>query len=193
MTGQEFNIQGVWINKNTGDKIIVRDSFIGDTGMQIITNEGESIDINDFSKNYMQASEEIYDEHGQQIGTQELSDEDLGIEKTYKNDLFAVFDSKEKNKKKSNTHITNKEIKKETKEVSNNYNIIKKFFDKFDTKINIDFNIDWTGIPKEGLVTLISYLDIKEDEISEYIYNNFLDKESLKKVLNDKISDYLKD
>lgn len=193
-TGENFTIQGVWINKNTGEKVIVKDSFIGDTGMQIITNEGALLDINDFSKNYMQASDEIYDESGHQIGTEEIKDEDLGIQKNYKNDLFAVFEGDN-----TSTGIIDKTKYKDTlintpkkQKHSTNYDVINKFFGKFDTKINIDFNIDWTGIPKEGLVTLIEYLDIDEDEISDYIYENFLDKESLRNILSEKISDYLK-
>jgi len=192
-----FDIKGTWINKNTGQKVVIRDAIVGETGMQIITNTGDLLDIDDFSKNYMQASNEIYDENGKQIDVQEVSADDLGVEikSDYKNDLFAVF-GEESNKDNELQKIVDKYEVKESSQtkkekISNNYDIIKKFFDKFDTKIDIDLILTWTDIPKEGLKTLIDYLDVKKEEISEYIYDNYLNKEKIKEILNNKVSDLL--
>lgn len=193
-----FDIKGTWINKNTGNKVIIRDAIVGETGMQIITNTGDLLDIDDFSKNYMQASNEIYNENGEQIDVQEVTGDDLGVEikSDYKNDLFAVF-GEEKNEDTDLKEIVDKyEIKEspqkdKKQKISGNYDIIKKFFDKFDTQIDIDLTLSWTDIPKEGLKTLIDYLDVKKEEISDYVYDNYLNKEKIKEILNNKISDLL--
>jgi hypothetical protein len=192
-----FDIKGEWINKNTGQKVLIRDAIMGENGMDIITATGDILNVDDFSKNYMQASNEVYDENGQQIGVEELSSEDLGINgevkeislgQDYKNNLFAVFGGESNNK---STYNKPKEQKIEKVKTSKNYDIIKKFFDKFDTNIDIDLTITWTDIPKEGLKTLIDYLDVSKEEISEYIYDNYLNKDKVKEILNNKVSDLL--
>jgi len=61
-----FSITGNWMNKNNGQVIFVKDSVIDGDNMLIITNRG-TIDMNTFSNDYIQVSEDVYDNHGNVI------------------------------------------------------------------------------------------------------------------------------
>lgn len=69
-------ISGKWMNKNTGETIIVKNSIIDGDGMVIITNQG-MLNMSEFSKNYIQVSDEIYDESGNVVGNEEMTPESL--------------------------------------------------------------------------------------------------------------------
>lgn len=62
-----FSITGNWMNKNNGQVIFVKDSVIDGDNMLIITNRG-TIDMNTFSNDYIQVSEDVYDNNGNVIG-----------------------------------------------------------------------------------------------------------------------------
>ena len=53
-----MQIQGDWINKNTGQKIHVKNSVIDGDQMIIITNLGQ-LSMDEFSRNYIQVSDDI--------------------------------------------------------------------------------------------------------------------------------------
>lgn len=61
-----FSITGNWMNKNNGQVIFVKDSVIDGDNMLIITNRG-TIDMNTFSNDYIQVSEDVYDNNGNVI------------------------------------------------------------------------------------------------------------------------------
>ena len=67
-----MQIQGEWMNKNTGQKIRVRNSIIDGDQMIIITNMGQ-ISMEEFSRNYIQASDEVYDDEGNVIATEKMT------------------------------------------------------------------------------------------------------------------------
>ena len=67
-----MQIQGEWMNKNTGQKIQVRNSIIDGDQMIIITNMGQ-ISMEEFSRNYIQASDEVYDDEGNVIATEKMA------------------------------------------------------------------------------------------------------------------------
>ena len=65
-------IQGERMKKNTGQKIRVRNSIIDGDQMIIITNMGQ-ISMEGFSRNYIQASDEVYDDEGNVIATEKMT------------------------------------------------------------------------------------------------------------------------
>ena len=94
ITGREFlpendnngmGITGTWMNKRTGQKVNVRQSVQDGDNMIIITDRGQiSMDV--FSRDYIQASDEIYDESGKVIDNKPMEmDEDLGAIMDYEN------------------------------------------------------------------------------------------------------------
>lgn len=61
-------ITGKWINKQTGETVQVRDSVICDNDVSVMLSDGRMISMKDFSTNYYQISEDIYDASGNVIG-----------------------------------------------------------------------------------------------------------------------------
>ena len=94
ITGREFlpednngsmGISGIWMNKRTGQKVNVRQSIQDGDNMIIITDKGQ-ISMEVFSRDYIQASDEIYDESGKVIDNQPMEmDEDLSAIMDYEN------------------------------------------------------------------------------------------------------------
>ena len=67
-----MQIQGDWINKNTGQKIHIKNSVIDGDQMIIITNLGQ-LSMDEFSRNYIQVSDDMYDMNGKIITTNEYT------------------------------------------------------------------------------------------------------------------------
>lgn len=65
-----FSISGKWMNRNNGQVIHVKDSVIDGDNMIIVTNMG-TIDMNTFSNDYIQVSDDVYDASGKVIDNAE--------------------------------------------------------------------------------------------------------------------------
>lgn len=71
--GSEFpmegpDIKGRWINKKTGEEVIVRDTIMSDDTMSVMLSDGRMISMNEFSSLYYQVSDDLYDSNGNVIG-----------------------------------------------------------------------------------------------------------------------------
>ena len=69
-----IGISGRWLNKRTGQTINIRNSVMDGDNMIIITDKGQ-ISMTEFSRDYIQASDDIYDETGKVIGHEEVKPE----------------------------------------------------------------------------------------------------------------------
>ena len=166
-------ITGKWINKKTGQVINVRDSFIeGDNNMILMTDKGQ-LSMEEFTKYYIQASDEMYNENGVVIDTKpvEISD----ITDVNNTDLVAdpiVFNQ--------SSQVKNK---------INNFDLIDKIFKKSSWTPNIDIKIQSKDdFPSKELNMLIDYFDVKIEDISEYIGNYVINQD----LLREQISNYLR-
>lgn len=183
ITGREFlpendnngmGITGTWMNKRTGQKVNVRQSVQDGNNMIIITDRGQiSMDV--FSRDYIQASDEIYDESGKVIDNKPMEmDEDLGAIMDYEN---------------NNTETT---LYAPAPVVNPNDQIIKKVFDKLTSFPEVKVDIQWNDFPEAQINTLVNFLDVKVADISNYIINNYVNSqalsESIDKILKDKLS-----
>ena len=183
ITGREFlpendnngmGITGTWMNKRTGQKVNVRQSVQDGDNMIIITDRGQiSMDV--FSRDYIQASDEIYDESGKVIDNKPMEmDEDLGAIMDYENGNagMPVYES--------------------IPVVNPNDQIIKKVFDKLTSFPKVKVDVQWDDFPEAQINTLVNFLDVKVADISNYIINNYVNSqalsESIDKILKDKLS-----
>ena len=66
-------ISGKWINKNDGSIISIRNTVMDGDNIILITDKGE-LDMNSFSKNYIQVSDETYDNNGNVVSTNDKFD-----------------------------------------------------------------------------------------------------------------------
>lgn len=170
-TGME--ITGTWLNKRNGQKINVRQAIQDGNNMIIITDKGQ-ISMETFSRDYIQASDEIYDESGQVIDNDPMNiDEDLNIIMNYENN-------------------NGKSIINEPAPVINqNDQIIKKVFDKLTSFPEINIEIKWDDFPAAQINTLVNFLDVNIDDISTYIIKNYLNNQKLSEAINNILNDKL--
>ena len=183
ITGREFlpdsgnngmDIAGSWINKRTGQKVNVRQSVQDGDNMIIITDKGQ-ISMEVFSRDYIQASDEIYDESGKVIDSKPMEmDEDLSAIMDYENGNNGM------------------PAYTPTPVVNPNDQIIKKVFDKLTSFPEVKVDIKWDDFPEAQINTLVNFLDVKIEDISKYIINNYVNSqalsESIDKILKDKLS-----
>lgn len=165
-------ITGKWINKLTGKVINVRNTIIDGDNLIIISDAGQ-ITMDEFSRNYIQASDEIYDEGGKIIGREKLEFNPIEQSPIYNDNNKTVQSYKQVNE-------------------SETLKIVKKMFSKIESTPSVTIDVQWDDFPKEQLNTLINFLDIELDEIAEYITKTYINtssisllvKEFLKKNLN---------
>ena len=176
-------INGVWLNKNTGERVTVSNTIIDGNNMIIITDKGQ-IDMNEFSQNFIQASDDIFDESGKVIGNQPINANDIVVANTnnnsqiYHNDIDVIVKS---SKGKTNNL-------KEPDE----YKVLEKFFNKLDNIEDlISIDIDFEKLPIDKLKTLIEYLDIDKEIIAEYMSEKLIDISTIKNIMSNKVEQYL--
>lgn len=169
-------ISGRWINKSTGKVINVRDSFIDDTNnMTLMTDQGQ-ISMDEFTKYYIQASDEVYDTNGKVIETK-VAD----VNEIVESDLVAdPINFRDPNNINYNPQQPVSQI--------NNFDLIDKIFKKTDWKpeLNIKLSSD-TEFPQKELSMLVDYFDVKVEDIAQYIGKYLVNVD----LLNDEISKYL--
>lgn len=61
-------IKGTWISKKTGAEVQVRDCIIAENGMSVMLSDGRMINMDEFSTEFYQISDDIYDSNGNIIG-----------------------------------------------------------------------------------------------------------------------------
>ena len=182
-----MQIQGDWINKNTGQKIHIKNSVIDGDQMIIITNLGQ-LSMDEFSRNYIQVSDDMYDMNGKIITTNEYTQqinknlpkvETLDTQEYIINDKPIDFNNIER------ITITNDEAKATAFTI---IGLIKKVFDKVNAKPEINVTINFNEFPKEQIATLVNFLDVSIDDISNYLYTEYVNentvKEQIKSIIN---------
>lgn len=183
MGGPGMSISGKWYNKRTGRTIMVRDSYFDDAGMQVMTSDGQMINGDEFSRDYIQCDETIYDENGQSTGQSEEIDYDAMFsgmqtstpEMNYAGDTLLKQDA---------------QVIKPTVQVvqPENNPALDKLFSKLDDYPTLDINIKWNKIPISELNMLKNIFDLTNDDIAEYIYNNYCTDVEIKKAISDAIT-----
>lgn len=176
-------ISGKWINRNTGAVINVRDSFIDDSqNMFLMTDKGQ-ISMEEFTKYYIQASDEVYDESGKVIDTKPVDTNEI---KLSNDDEPLTADPIYGGSPMSG--ISAMEVQKPI----NNFELIDKIFKKNESKPTVDLKINWANFPNKELSMLVDYFDVKSDDIaayiSEYLINSDLLEASLTQWLDENLT-----
>ncbi len=173
-------ISGKWINKNDGSIISIRNTVMDGDNIILITDKGE-LDMNSFSKNYIQVSDETYDNNGNVVSTNDKFDISE-ITPNYNETSVNTFDNETFNKLAkgiANTHHqnANSSIHIETTNTSDNFKLIDKVFSKVKHEPSINIDISWIDFPNDKVQMLMDTFDVDKNEISEYIYNKYLNKD----------------
>lgn len=173
-------ISGTWLNKNTGQKITVNNTIIDGDEMVLITSIGQ-LTMNEFTRDYIQVSDDIYNANGEVIDNAPIDNYEVAIQN------YDIEDAlKPKPQNIESTKI--KENKQDTSKVE----IIKKFFEKSNSNNQIlTVNLDLKNCNISELKIIMEYTGITSKDISEYILNEFLDKDQLKEIINTQIDLYI--
>ena len=162
-----IGISGRWLNKRNGQIINIRNSVMDGDNMIIITDKGQ-ISMTEFSRDYIQASDDIYDETGKIIGHEEVKHEDYA-----ENPDWLQIQETINTPRMHNVNQSTKPV------INTNDQIIKKVFDKLTTYPKINVDIKWDDFPEAQIQTLVNFLDISIDDISKYIIKNYVNVEAL--------------
>lgn len=186
---ESLQISGTWMNKYTGDIVRVHNNIIDGDQMILITDKGQ-ITMNEFSDNYIQASEDIYNDQGQIIDHAPVAIDEIKISKPSILDIpIGMTTSNYTQVIKEN----NTEKNKQTEEPES-FKILDKFFNKIDNKENlITIDIDFNILPKEKLETIVDYMDISVEELSQYIAKKIVNTENLPNIIFNKLQYWISD
>lgn len=168
----DMTVQGKWINKRTGQVITARDSVIEGDNMVVMTDIGQ-IDMETFSRDYIQQSDEVYDapqtQNAPGTSVQSIAAEDPTIMTGGVNPLEVPLDQ-----------IPQSTVTVHEKQVTiGHYDMIDKIFVKNETEPKIKFEIEWTDFPAKELQMLVDYFDVSIDDISKYISKKFVNQQAI--------------
>ena len=186
---ESLQISGAWMNKYTGDIIRVHNNIIDGDQMILITDKGQ-ITMNEFSDNYIQASEDIYNDQGQIIDHAPVAIDEIKISQPSILDMpIGMTTSNYTQVIKENNIEKNKQT-----EEPESFKILDKFFNKIDNKENlITIDIDFNILPKEKLETIVDYMDISVEELSQYIAKKIVNTENLPNIIFNKLQYWISD
>ena len=174
----DAQISGKWVNKRTGQVINVRDAIIEGDNMIVISDLGQ-IDMNDFSRDYIQQSDEVYEApkipQAPTATIGEIIKEDPTVVSDGVNPLEVPL-----------TQINNPV--KQSKQNIGHYEMIDKIFVKNETKPRISFEIEWANFPAKELQMLVDYFDVSIEDISKYISNTFVEQQLIADSLTEFVS-----
>ena len=186
MFGNEMDgmsLEGKWLNKMTGEIIYVT-NYVNDGDTTIILSDHGQISADDFMNNFVQASEEPI------VNTTPIKSNETTVKENYKqtDDDFYIDDIPIELINNNNNNI-NTQTQVELK----NESIIKKLFDKIESKPQIHLTIDWADFPKNEISTLVNFLDVDIDDISKYIEREFITTDEISgeitKIIQSKLND----
>lgn len=186
---ESLQISGTWMNKYTGDIVRVHNNIIDGDQMILITDKGQ-ITMNEFSDNYIQASEDIYNDQGQIIDHAPVAIDEIKISQPSILDIpIGMTTSNYTQVIKENNIEKNKQT-----EEPESFKILDKFFNKIDNKENlITIDIDFNILPKEKLETIVDYMDISVEELSQYIAKKIVNTENLPNIIFNKLQYWISD
>lgn len=187
---ESLQISGAWVNKYTGDVINVHNNIIDGDQMIVVTDHG-TMDMNEFSNNYIQASDNIYNEQGQIIDNKPLDVSEITVNKP------SLFDSKigyivpNVSNSIPKNNVKSESVNKDPKEPES-FKILDKFFNKIENKEDmIKIDIDLQILPKEKLNTIIDYMDISIEDLSAYIAKKIINTENLPNIIFNKLQSWI--
>ncbi|MCH5167506.1 MAG: hypothetical protein J1F35_06375 [Erysipelotrichales bacterium] len=199
------NISGKWMNKRTGDTIFVRDSIIMDNSMSVMLSDGRAIDMEEFSRDYIQMSEEEYDLGGNQISSNNSNNNIInpgpgGVSGRYKDsNVIQTPPMEELQQPEYDFGNLQEDYYEEAfntppitqKKDSPNLEMIKKLFENTNPEISINISMETKNFPVNEINMLTNIFGVSPLEISEYIFNQYFNTENIieaiKKYLSEKI------
>ena len=189
-------VTGKWTNKRTGEQVMVRDSIMDGDGMSILLYDGSTLTMEEFSRDYIQISDEEYDMNGNvsnsapSPGAAGVSGRVIELNKQSTppmNNPMPIVDDYYEAEEMVPTKSTPIKASKPTQPLSTNYDLIDKVFKSTQPNIIPELNLVCNDFPTNELVMLTNIFGVTLEEISQYIFEQYFNEEEMYK----HISDYL--
>lgn len=202
-------ITGQWINQRTGERVTVRDSYMDGENMFVILTNGRQLTMEEF-QDYVQMSDDVYDEKGNKIGNEKPSQKKAAKKKpAYDPNL--VFDGMDSTTQPVQSDLQKQILAAEAAELGlnqddspQNYGVepqdiplvpkyskvteqeqmIMKILDKTE-KPQISFNVSWDAYPNNELKMLKEYFNVTNDDIAKAIIKKYVSKEDLDNIVSE--------
>ena len=173
------SIEGKWYNKRTGKTITVKDMMMSDEGMQIFTTDNQLIDGDEFSRDYIQCDDTVYDTNGNATGASESVDYES---------MFSGIDT-DSSVFNNNTSLYDDPMTTvESTVVNKKFDTLDSLFSKLEKLPEVSCSISWKKIPRSELKMLKTYFDITDEDIAEYVYVKYCTPETIKTSIKDAIT-----
>ena len=173
------SIEGKWYNKRTGKTITVKDMMMSDEGMQIFTTDNQLIDGDEFSRDYIQCDDTVYDTNGNATGASESVDYES---------MFGGIDA-DQSVFNNNTSLYDDPVPTVESTVANKkFDTLDSLFSKLEKLPEVSCSISWKKIPRSELKMLKTYFDITDEDIAEYVYVKYCTPETIKASIKDAIT-----
>lgn len=197
---EDFNITGTWVNRMTGDKVVVRSTVIDGDDMLIICADGRQLKMTEF-QNYIQMS----DENSNGNDTSVSLDDIRGLEKERRvvvatnNRQALYYDNPYEDNSQyiTNNHETYREfvekpqIEERPKQVSESEKLLNKLFEKIELDAELKVDLDCTNFPSKELNMLRAIYDVTAEDISDYIVNHIINIDVFKSAVTQYVNKQL--
>ena len=198
--GEDFNITGTWVNRMTGDKVVVRSTVIDGDDMLIICADGRQLKMSEF-QNYIQMS----DENSNGNDTSVSLDDIRGLEKERRvvvsatNNHQALYNNPYEDNSQyiTNNHETYREfvekpqIEERSKQVSESEKLLNKLFEKIELDAELKVDLDCANFPSKELNMLRAIYDVTAEDISDYIVNHIINVDVFKSAVTQYVNEQL--
>ena len=178
------SIEGKWYNKRTGRTITVKDMMMSDEGMQIFTTDNQLIDGDEFSRDYIQCDDTVYDTNGNATGVAEPIDYES---------MFAGIGTEPSIVDNTSIYNDTRTTVVEPPVVNKKFDTLDSLFSKLEKLPDVNCSISWKKIPKSELKMLKTYFDITDEDIAEYVYTKYCTPETIKTSIKDAITKLVAD
>lgn len=178
------SIEGKWYNKRTGRTITVKDMMMSDEGMQIFTTDNQLIDGDEFSRDYIQCDDAVYDTNGNATGVAEPIDYES---------MFAGIGTEPSIVDNTSIYNDTRTTVVEPPVVNKKFDTLDSLFSKLEKLPDVNCSISWKKIPKSELKMLKMYFDITDEDIAEYVYTKYCTPETIKTSIKDAITKLVAD
>ena len=173
------SIEGKWYNKRTGKTITVKDMMMSDEGMQIFTTDNQLIDGDEFSRDYIQCDDTVYDTNGNATGTSESVDYES---------MFGGIDTDQSVFNNNTSLYDDPAPTIESAVVNKKFDTLDSLFSKLEKLPEVSCSISWKKIPRSELKMLKTYFDITDEDIADFVYTKYCTPETIKTSIKDAIT-----
>ena len=184
-TTDDNMFSGRWINKNTGQKITKSNSIIDNNEMILMTSIGQ-MTMDEWSRDYIQ-----YIDEEPAVSIKESKPlKNTSIQNNISTELVEDYMLPEDKVLLTGTPVIQKTPMDNVNTITTttissipnkNNEVLEKFFKdntvKTDIHINFDFNED-------ELKTIMKYMNININDITEYVYENIINKDTIKEQIS---------